>query len=252
MTYDAATIAAFVDGELDDVAAKRIARAAEGDADLATEIARHKALKNRLAAHYAPVLDERVPDRFTALLAGTAKVDTSFADRLAEKQQVIKPRPRFSSAHWGAMAASLALGLTIGLGPLSPDGPVATEKGALIASGSLAKALDTQLASNQLVDSSIRIGLSFKSKDGRYCRTFDGSALAGIGCHNDGVWQLEQTMSGTKQSDYRQASSGALASAAADMMAEAPLDAAGEAAAKASGWTKTAMPDHIGSPKRAQ
>ncbi len=236
MTYDAATIAAFVDGELDDVATKRLAHAAASDAALANEIARHKALKNKLAAHYAPIIDEPLPDRLVALLGGAVKVDTSFASRLAEKQQVTKPRPRFSTAHWGAMAASLVLGLAIGTSPWTSAGPVTSKNGILIASGPLASALDTQLASTQAVDAKVRIGLSFKAGDGRYCRTFNSATIEGIGCHADGVWQLEQTLGGTAQSDYRQASSGALVRAAADMMAGDPLDAKAEATAKADGW----------------
>src|SRR3546814_7619134 len=63
MSFDPATVAAFVDGELDDFNMRRIEREAATDAALAAEIARHRALKARLSAHYAPVLEEAVPER---------------------------------------------------------------------------------------------------------------------------------------------------------------------------------------------
>lgn len=40
MSFDPATIAAFVDGELDDLTARRVEREAESDAALAAEIGR--------------------------------------------------------------------------------------------------------------------------------------------------------------------------------------------------------------------
>lgn len=233
MTHDDATIAAFVDGELDEMTARRIALAAESDAALAATIARHQALRSRLAAHYAPVLDEVLPDRLTALLKIDEKVDDSLAARRAAKAEV--QRLRFAPAHWGAIAASLVLGLAVGNQLLTPASPVAVEGGALVASGRLADALETQLASAQGAGDT-RIGMTFRAKDGRWCRTFDSAAVSGIGCRSDGAWRLEQTQPGKAPRDYRQASSASLATAAAVMMAGQAEDAAGEKAARDGGW----------------
>ena len=231
MSFDPTTIAAFVDDELDDLTARRIERAAETDAALAAEIARHRALRVRLAEHYAPVCEEPVPDRLRSLLVDETRVDTSLADRREAR------RARFSALHWGAMAASLALGLTIGLRPWMPAADVQTDKGALIAAGSLAKALDTQLASNQPSDAAVRIRVSFKDKAGRYCRSFESPGLDGIGCREGDRWRLERTLPGQGNRDYRQASSSELAAAAAAMMERDALDAVGERAARDAGWT---------------
>jgi len=234
MSVDPATVAVFVDGELDDLTARRIAREAEADPALAAEIARHRALKNRLATHYAPIAEEPVPGRLRALLAADDKVDTSLAARRETK------RPRFAPIHWGAIAASLALGLTIGLKPWMPAADVATEQGTLVASGPLARTLDTQLASNQPqnVGIRIRIGLSFRDREGRYCCSFESATLDGIGCRDDGRWQLERTARGSRASAYRQAASGELATAAAAMMVGDPLDAAAERTARDRGWSR--------------
>lgn len=230
MSFDPATIAALVDGELDDLTARRIQREAESDAALAAEIARYRALKARLTAHYAPIAEEAVPDRLRALLVADDKVDASLADRREAR------RARFGAVHWGAVAASLLLGLTIGLRPWMPAADVATDNGVLIAAGSLAQALDTQLASNQPADAPVRIGVSFEDKAGRYCRSFEGRTLEGIGCRETGRWQLEWTLRGQAQTNYRQASSGDLAAVAGRMMARDALDAESERKARDAGW----------------
>src|SRR3546814_5015675 len=74
---------------------------------------------------------------------------------------------RFSGIHWGAIAASLILGLTIGLRTWMPGAPVAIDSGTLVAAGPLAEALDTQLASKQPGDAAVRIVLSFEDTAGR-------------------------------------------------------------------------------------
>lgn len=233
MSVDRDIVAAFVDGELDDLTARRIEREAAGDPALAAEIARHRALKAQLTAHYAPIADEAVPERLRALLVGADNadgVDTSLADRRAAK------RARFEPMHWGALAASLVLGLTIGLRPWLPAADVASDKGVLVASGPLADALDTRLASNQPADAAVRIGLSFRDGAGRYCRSFESATVDGIGCREGGRWQLERTQRGRAPTDYRQAGSGDLAAMAATMMAGDPLDADAERVARDSGW----------------
>jgi len=230
MKFDSATVAAFIDGELDDLTARRIEREATSDPALAAEVARHRALKARLAAHYAPVADEPVPERLRALLTPDAAVDTSLAARREVR------RLRFAPIHWGAIAASLLLGLAVGMKPWMPAADVTSADGLLVASGPLASALDTQLASNQPAEAEIRIGLSFRDRDGRYCRSFEGRALSGIGCRDGTGWALERTLRGRGGADYRQASSGELAAAAAAMMDGGPLDAAAERAARGAGW----------------
>jgi hypothetical protein len=232
MSFDPTTIAAFVDGELDDLTARRIERAAENDAALAAEITRHRALTARLAEHYAPICDEPIPDRLRSLLGDVTGVDTSLADRRETR------RARFSTPHWFAIAASLVLGLTIGLRPWIPAADVQTDNGALIAAGSLAKALETQLASNQPSDAAVRIGVSFEDKAGRYCRSFESARLDGIGCRDGERWRLERTLMGQRNGDYRQANSGELAAAAAAMMRRDALDARGERAARNAGWVR--------------
>ncbi len=230
MSVDPKIVAAFVDGELDDLTARRIEREAASDTQLAAEIARHRALKTRLLAHYAPVAAEAVPERLRALLAAPDAVDTSLADRRAAK------RARFEAMHWAAIAAMLVLGLTIGMRPWQPTPEVESNQGLLVAAGALADTLDTQLASNQPADAAIRIGLSFRDREGRFCRSFESRTIDGIGCRDGTRWALEQTRRGQARGDYRQATSSEMAAIAATMMAGDPLDAPAERAARDSGW----------------
>lgn len=231
MSYDRATIAAYVDGELDLVSARRIEKAIAEDAGLRQAVEAERALRAKLSAHFDPVAAEPVPDRLAALLSGNV---SSLEERRAEKNaRWYKP----SVVQWGAMAASLVVGLMIGGTALDRDeGFVRDEGGQVIASGVLADALDTQLASSQAPSVKVRIGTSFANADGEYCRTFESASLDGIACNTNGDWQLRRTMSGGGASDYRQASAGELAEAAAAMMADEPLDAAAEKAAVENGW----------------
>lgn len=231
MTYDRSTIAAYVDGELNLVAAKRIENAVGGDPELAKAIEQERALRARLARHFDPVLDERVPDRLAALLS--SNVESLHDRQSAGTARWLRP----STMQWATMAASLVVGVMIGSTALNRDtGYVRDQGGQIVASGELADALNTQLASAQGSKPVIRIGTSFAAKNGGYCRTFESAALDGIACKDGSDWKLRQTLSAETASEYRQASSGALAQAAAAMMSDAPLDAAGEAAALKKGW----------------
>jgi hypothetical protein len=231
MTYDRAMIAAYVDGELDLVNAKRIEKAMAEDAGLAAAVEAERALRAKLSAHFDPVTAEPVPDRLAALLSGN--VSSIEEHRAAKTARWYRP----SVMQWGAMAASLVVGLMIGGTALNRDGGYVRDNGGqVVASGALAEALDTQLASTQGTKAEIRIGTSFAAKDGGYCRTFESASVDGIACTQGKSWQLRQTLSGDGASDYRQASAGALAEAAAAMMSGEPLDAAGEKAAAQKGW----------------
>jgi len=226
---DEAMLIAWVDGELDEVTRRRVDRAVAEDPALAERLELHRRLRERLSGHYAPIEAEPVPVGMRALLEENAKVV-----RLA-RPAALRWR------HWGtggAIAASLLMGLGIGHLSGGPAGPVAIEKGAMVARGELASALDAQLASAQ-EDAPVRIGLSFRRKGGGWCRSFEGQAVSGVACRQGEGWQVQQLVPGGGQGTaYRQASSGdARIMATVDALIDgAPLDAAQEKAAKDRGW----------------
>lgn len=239
MTFDEEKIIAYVDGECDAVTARRIEKAMATDGILADRIAREQVLRSRLAAHYNPVAQEPVPDRLTALLTASMEnnVDNSFSERKVEEDRKTAVRQGFGIAQWGAMAATLALGIVVGQFGLGQNGgPIAQQDGALIASGALENALERQLASAQNDDSSYRIGLTFRSQSNQICRSFDGESLAGIACKANDHWQLEDMIPGKATGGYRQASSSEINARAAAMMADAPVDADSERKLMEKGW----------------
>lgn len=222
---------AFVDGELDDISRAHVERAVADDPALRARLAQQQKLRATLAAFYGPTAEEAVPERFRAML------DTNVVDFPAAKAR--SARPVWQSV--AALAATLVLGLALGRTLLMPAaGPVGIENGTMVAEGSLATALDTQLASAQAPDAATRIGTSFAAADGRLCRTFDSAAMAGVACRGEQGWQLMMTSAGSggTRSDYRQAGSGnpRVAETAQALMAGEAFDAAAERRARDSGW----------------
>ena len=223
MNFSPETIMAYVDGELDPVTAMGVEAAMATDAELAAQIRVQHALRQKLAARFDPILDEPVPAALTAPLM----VDTSLASR-REAKKALFARP----AQWGALAASLAIGLLVGHQFSSgPSGLVAERSGRLLAAGALDKALETQLASLQLPGTPTRIGLTFRDTSGTVCRTFEGESLSGVACRAGNQWQLRHALSGNggTSPQYRQATSGALAKIVEGLMGPAgAFDAAQE------------------------
>jgi hypothetical protein len=232
---DDETLMAFADGELNEIDRKRVEEAAAMDPALRARLEAQQRLRARLAAHYAPVAEEEVPERLRAML------DTGVVDFGAARQR--HTRPIWQTVM--ALAATLVLGLAIGRAIDWPaGGPIGVENGTLVAQGPLAEALDSQLASAQAPDAATRIGISFAATDGRLCRTFDGATLSGLACRGENGWQLLMTTAGSgPRTDYRQAGGDAQVMEAVErIMAGQALDAEGERRARDSGWRRTPAP----------
>ena len=189
-----------------------------------------KAERRRLSAAFDGVLDEPVPDRLKALLAEPAP-----AAQVVSLGAVRAQRRSMSSwAAWGGMAATLVLGTLIGTRLAPPSGDAR-----LVASGEIARALDQQLASAP--GGPVAVQISFKAKDGRFCRSFSTAASAGLACREaDGAWALQQVAAAAAPSGgMRQAASSlppsVLAAVDAAMAGEA-LNAEQEKAARDAGW----------------
>jgi hypothetical protein len=217
-------LAAYADGELDPARAAEVAAAVEADPDLEAQVRAHRALKERLGAHFAPILDAPLPDRLTAPLQSTV-IDFATARERTRGRGL----PRLWWVAGPALAASLALTVMIGRGT-----------GDAYAEGPLRDALDTQLAAAQPADAPTRILLSFRDQAGSYCRAFAGEAQSGIACRDAEGWRLvtEGEGASAQASEYRMAgNSAAEVLERAQAMATGPaLDAGEERAARARGW----------------
>jgi hypothetical protein len=150
--------------------------------------------------------------------------------------------PRWGVREWGAMAATLVLGVLLSWN-FAPSGStlISARDGALVARGALAKALDSQLASTQRPEDAVQIGLTFKSNEGSYCRSFLArkAGTAGLACREGGEWRIPVTAAAQLPAEgLRQATSlpASVLSAVDERIAGEALDAAGEQDARLGGW----------------
>ena len=226
---------AYADGELDALTAKRVEKAISADPALAEQVGKHRALRAKLRAHFDPLAAEPAPGKLAAMVRGPAPVVDLGAARRARQ-----PKPAAANSNWwrnaGAVAAALTLGIALGVtsrSSLGGGGDFASRDGRLVASGAVARALDTQLASK---DGAVR--LSFRDAGGNYCRVFETGGQGGVACKDGGVRTVRQLRASgpAGKGEYRQAGSAAVMADAQEMMAGEPLDAAGEKAALAKGW----------------
>lgn len=195
-----------------------------------------RAERRRMAAAFGDVLDEPVPERLTALLAEPAAAPV--ADLAAARAR----RHGMSSwAAWGGMAATLVLGTLIGT-QLAPPAAQRGDSARLLATGAVAQALERQLAREG--GGPVAVQLSFKARDGRWCRSFTTAASAGLACREaDGAWALQQVAAADAPAGpgLRQAATPlppALLAAVDRLIAGAALDAAQEQAARDAGWQR--------------
>ncbi len=244
MTFDDQTLMAYADGELDEAARAAVTAAMAADPQLAQRVAEHRELRRRLQAAFEPVLAEPPPARLLA---------SARAAGVPGRVIPLKPRavPRWSWPQWAAIAASLVIGVLSGallLRPGTGAGPILARNGQMLAGGVLASALTNQLSGTQPPNAAVQIGVSFRTRDGIYCRTFvlqAAAALAGIACRERGSWQLQvlaQSEPGrSARGAYRPAASNlppAVARTLDALIAGEPLDAAAEAAARTGNWSR--------------
>jgi hypothetical protein len=248
MKFSDETLMAYADGELDDAERAEIERAVDADPALAERVAAHQALRSDVFAAFAPILDEPVPPALTAA-ALPGKVADLNAARAARVERVAAPPRRWSWPEWGAIAATLAVGVLVGsvTGGAGGDAALAVAQGAhgkLVAQGALATALSQQPAASA---GAVRIGVSFAAKDGSLCRSFIMNDTAGLACRNGNAWQVPviAEAAGATAGEYRQAGNAmppAVLDAIDARIAGQALDAQGEQDAVRRGWQ--AKPAH--------
>ncbi len=237
MTPSPETLAAYADGELDAVMQAEVERAMAADPALARQVERHRALKARLAAHYAPVLDAPLPP---GLLAAVSQPQTGA--EVIDFSAARARRPR-RLAWGGGIGLALAASLTLAVVLQHPGG---NGPGPGYADGALASALDTQLSGQAPDGAAARVVISFADASGALCRGYDSGQGGGIACHDARGWKLIRQVGGGAAAGpgddgaYRQAGShdAALMALAQDMAQGPALDPAAERAARAKGWRK--------------
>lgn len=220
------TLMAYVDGELDAPARAVFEARLAQDLTLQQALAREQRLRAALGQAFAPVLEASVPVRLSSLLQPSATL-VSLDQARAQR--------RMGWMQWGGMAASLAIGVLLGPQLLGGAG-----EDSLLARGSLAQALDSQLSGESA--GGVTPGLSFVARGGGYCRSFTQGSSAGLACREGSQWRLRQLLPVPASADaaqYHRAASAlppALLEAIDGMRQGDALDLAAERQARERGW----------------
>jgi len=209
--WDEAQIHAHVDGELDTELAAQLEADCRIDAALADRVAGQRRLRSLLARSFDPVLQEPVPERLQAALRGPTGAAAVPIGTAGSRPS----RPAWTLREWSALAASLVLGVLVGVIALRPmDTSQLHDSGqGIFAGGRLDAALTRQIAGESRPESGTAIIASFLDGKGRVCRTFSqDSGTTGLACRQAGGWRVEALSSmasatSTDQPDYRQAAS---------------------------------------------
>jgi hypothetical protein len=253
MTLDQDRLLAYVDGELDAAQITELEAALARDTEAAAFVARERALRQRLHAAFAPVLDEPVPERLRqALQGGTVEPK---AEPMAAK---VPPHRRVAAnaPWWAAVAAALVLGVGIGHlmqrqgeGPPSAAPVALAADGTLVAAAALSQALTTRPSGPADAAAAVQVAWTFKDRGGAWCRTFTlpSQALAGLACREGEGWRVQvlarqdEAAATATPGGYRQAASAlppSVLQAVDARIAGSPLDAAAEAAALQRGFAR--------------
>ncbi|HKU65535.1 MAG TPA: hypothetical protein VJQ06_10800 [Rhizomicrobium sp.] len=227
---DHETLDAFVDGELPQQEMARIAALLESQPELKAYVLKQEQL--RAALRFEEVLRQPPPSR---LVETAQQAPVSWQWRL----QAVLGR-RFVSRSLVPAATALLAGLIIGT--TTSGGDLVLSQGQMLARGNLAQALDTKLASSGYSGEGPRIGISFRERGGKDCRTFASAGQAGLACHQNGDWVIGTLVAQSPESGgtYRMAGSempDAVRRAVEATIQGAPFDAIAEAQARADGWT---------------
>lgn len=239
---------AYLDNEVDADTRARIEAAIAADPVLADRLASDRRLQARVRDAFADALDESVPVHLQAMLADVT-LSTGHAAPSTETPNVLAlpvrtPRRQAAPAWLGyALAAAIAV-IAIGSIWQKMQSPVRLSDGDLVAGGVLADELDRGLASAPNAASAVTIGLTFRTHDGRICRSFiyrEDAALSGLACRRDGVWHLSAlggapAVKGEKWSQASAAMAPELQAAIDVALAGEAFDAETERAARNDEW----------------
>jgi len=255
MTVPDEELFAFVDGELPPEAMARIEAAMATDPQLALRVETQRALRRLLSGAHAGAVRQPPPEVLGAPIAAKPPAAPKPAEVIAfpgarakdKTKEKAKPRePKLPKPAgvasrglpaWVGLAACLVVGLAVGRMAAPPPVTLSgADDPAPLAAGPLAQALNTQTSGQGA--GPVRISLSFKTASGVYCRAFQAlgrSPLAGVACRDADAWRVRAVSPAAAGLSGSQTSAAVLATVSA-MSAGPPLDAAGEAKAKAASW----------------
>ncbi|MFL8061391.1 anti-sigma factor family protein [Xanthomonas vasicola] len=223
--------------------ARRVEAALAADPQRAADVRQLQQVKARLRNGYASVLEEPIPAHLldAARQRPPVSPQSTVITAAAQIQAQTPATRRHATQRW-AVPSSITAALLIGLWlwqrqqPQPAPSAVLAEQG-YDASAAFALALDRLLSGEQ--QGKVRMGLSFRARDGRYCRSYSlQSSHAGLACRQGGRWRIEVVSPLQPQgndSELRMASS-TLPTALLDAIDGQALDAGGERNARDHHW----------------
>ena len=243
------TLQAYVDGELGKAEVAQIDAVLAHDELLARRVAKARAMHAQLKSLFDPVLDQPVPEQLSALLQPAPPAAKAAQIPLTKQtgHRGLASGRRRTSRRWivpgAAVAASLAV-LAVVFWWHADSHLVRMQDGQQFAAGALSRTLDQGLASAPDRSAAITIGLTFRSADGRICRTFAhraSPAMAGLACHEAAGWSLPalSTNTASEGEELRQAASDlppSVQAAVDERIRGDAFDAQQERAAREGGW----------------
>ena len=244
MTIGDEILMAYLDNELPPDERARVEAALAADPNVRAQLSRQERLHEMFAAAFDPVVRQPIPDR---LIAAARTAPVSMRWRLREGlSSLLSGGAGAGMQRYAVAMATLVLGIGLGIvfANLSMGTGSKDEAGAIVAQRDLAHILDVQLASDETTNGP-RVGVSFRSKAGALCRTFDMAAsadnVAGIACRKGSAWTVEALAPAEAHSGapYEVAGSGmpaAVRDALAGLIDGEPLNAKQEQQARDDGW----------------
>jgi hypothetical protein len=209
MSFSDETLMAYADGELDEATRLAVEAAMRRDGSIARRVARLRAARDEVYADQGPSGGR---SRQAAKVVQLASVR---AQRVATQQAARKAiKRRWGWREWSALALVMMLGLAAGkfglahwqprwLGaPATAPSELASRDGTLVAQGKLDAILNQQLGGAAPSEGNVRVGLSFLSKEGGYCRSFTlvggNQDLVGLACRASDEWRVPVLVQNTR------------------------------------------------------
>ena len=258
MSFSDETLIAYADGELDEDTRRAIEAAMRRDSSLARRVARLHARGGALFAEQA------APQR--ARRATVVQLATVRARRAATQQAARKAgKRRWGWLEWSMLTLVMVLGLAAGrfglaywqpswqpawlATPVAATPLLASRNGMLLAQGRLNTVLSQHMGGAAPSEGDVRVGLSFVSNEGGYCRTFTlvglNQDLVGLACRASDEWRIPVLVQNARplpqMGTYRQAGTEvptALLEAIDQRIAGGMLDTRGELEALRREWRR--------------
>ena len=201
MSFSDETLIAYTVGELDDATRHAVEDAMRRDSSIARRVARLRAGRDGVFAEQPPA---GATMRSQAKVVQLAAVR---AQRVATQQAARKAvRRHLGWREWSALGAVLVVGVVAGkfglaqwqpawlADPAKAPTTVISRNGMLVAQGRLDTVLSQQMGGAAPSEGDVRVGLSFLSNEGGYCRTFTvvglSQDLVGVACRVSAEWRI--------------------------------------------------------------